>query len=72
MTFYEIVSDDYEDGGCFFGTKDEALREAKAIAKGGGYVTVYRAVLADTTKASIVALANQRGWAAVREEIWSR
>jgi len=71
MRFYEVTSDDYEEGCQFYGTKAQAVSDAKAIVGGGGGATVDRVELT-ITRAGIIALANQRGWCRSREAIWPK
>lgn len=72
MKFYKLDSGD--EGSEFFATKSEALKRAREITTGTleHDVTVDRVELADTSRASIVALANQRGWCSSRVRIWPK
>lgn len=72
MIFWQVISDDYEAGAHFYATKKEAMTEARAIVKNNGHAAVYRVGLKDTAKASILALANQEGWASIQEKVFDQ
>ena len=72
MRFYEVTSIAFiDDMGCvYFTTKREAISCAKEIAKNGDSASVDMVEIRDTSKKTIVALANQRGWCANRETVF--
>ena len=73
MIFYQVQSEAYtEDGVRYFATQREAMYEAYGIADETGYpVIVHKVGIPDTTKASILRLANNEQWASVYEEIFN-
>ena len=68
MRFYEINSDEYEDGQHYVATRAEAVREAKGLKD--TVASVYLVAIPDTRRESILALANNRGWCSHRELVW--
>jgi len=73
LIFYQVQSEAYTENGVrYLATKAEAMREAEGIVEETGqFVTVHKVAIPDTTKASILRLANNEGWASIHEEIWS-
>lgn len=72
ITFYQVSSEAYEQAGgqYYYGLKAEALDAARECVKVCGVeATVHKVALRDAKKASIIALANHEGWAAIYEEI---
>lgn len=64
--FYEVTNDGESN---FFNSKEEAIREAKAIAQVPGYciVTVDKIKISNPTRDVVLAILNQRGYVLSRD-----
>jgi hypothetical protein len=68
VKFYCVMSDEYEIGEQWFITKAEAIADAKAV----NALEVTRCEITPLTRATILALLNQRGYVAKQETVWTR
>lgn len=71
-TVYSVTPvEDTHTGAAFFARKDDAIRQARAVAKEGREATVAKCVVTEAKRSTdlFVSLLNQEGWCASEEDI---